>query len=46
MLENVSNAGVAKNLRYDLVWSFIRDELDVQRSEVIFQSQIRNECET
>lgn len=39
-LEILPNTGVEKNLRNDLVWSFIIDELDVQRRKGVFQSQI------
>lgn len=40
MLENVPNIRDEENLRNDLVQCFLKDELDVQRTEMIFRSQM------
>lgn len=45
MLEKLPNTGVEKNMRNDLVWSFIKDELDVRKSEGVFQSQLVEEVD-
>lgn len=45
MLEKLRNTGVEKNMRNDLVWSFIKDELDVRKSEGVFQSQLVEEVD-
>lgn len=40
MLENLPNIRDEENLRNDLVQCFLKDELDFQRTEMIFQSQM------